>query len=689
MEGAVAPCTEIAEQWNNVDLNKKENAKSYLRFVFQDLLEEETIESLWDEDEMLEKDAETHLLDAISKGFEIFDEVWKDVYYDEDAIQMGETSLLLDTLEKGDILREHGCEIGIKFSDEGTPYIEIIEEPEGYELSSGLMTNGIPRECIPEDVCWDGEKWYCRSGNQDHIDSNSNENVEEPLTEAHTADERVVLGLIKAYPCYSAEILYTEEYYRILDSAGIKQSELNADLERKMRIIRWLHQINIDIADHWTEGLLGESEVHRSGIWEEMGRLLRVKEDTWEDGDLAQAGKTEIVEVNSDRVVETNVCTMDAVTLKAVRPEENATVKSIDETTNCSLGMKHTFRSIGKPVRLIRGIPMSCIPKQVFWCAQTRRWYSHNTVTGEESYQMDLVDDETPTEHLEGYPEYTPLLLSSLDYEEILTAANITREELRMDLQRKMRVIKWMCEINEKVVREWISYGWQVFWTSKTDSDLWREMGEELAWREVEWRTSPKPDRVIKVYCDLDGVLVDFEQGVRELFNKELWEIPSEQLWSRLAETTDFYTNLSWTADGKVLWDRIKDLHPIILTGVPKGRWAETQKKQWVRRELGSWITTITCHSEDKFEGLTDRDRGDILIDDRAAVGQAWTEAGGTFVWHKNTHDTIQQLKKLGVIEYCISEMGGMPSNCWDDHYSDKQSTEESDSDVDWRVDRL
>jgi len=330
---------------------------------------------------------------------------------------------------------------------------------------------------------------------------------------------------------------------------------------------------------------------------------------------------------------------------------------------------------------MIRGVPMSCIPRHVFWCAQTRQWYSYNATTGEESYQVDLVEEETPTEHIERYPNYTPQLLASLDYNEILKAANITREELQNDLQRKMRVIKWMCEINEKMVREWESYDWEVIWTSTTDPDLWEEMGKELEQREVEWKTKSKPERFIKVYCDLDGVLTDFESSVRGLFDREPWEIPPKHLWSRLANTPDFYANLPWTADGKVLWSRIKDLHPTILTGVPKGSWAGPQKKQWVRRELGSWITTHICHSKDKSKTVSRNGYGDILIDDRVVVGNLWTKAGGIFVWHKNAHDTIQQLKDLGVIESCMSEMNEMSHDSW--KAIDDQSSDELDSDED------
>jgi len=300
-EEAVAVGFSTATSWNNVNLNEEENALTYLQFVFHDLLEKEAIVDLWNENETLGEEVETRLVSTINKGFEILNEIWKDVYYDEDPTQTGETNGLLDTLEKGDVLRGHGCEICIRFDEKGTSYVEIIEKPEGYKLSSGVLTNGIPAECIPENVCWDGKKWYCRDDDHDQYDSGSDENSEESLREIEeSTDERVILSMMKTYPCYSAEILYTEEYYKILEAARIKQSELDTDLERRMRVIRWIHQINLSVADRWNGRQLGEADILESSVWEEMGRMLRVEEDTWEAGEEDRSVETEVTEVSDE-----------------------------------------------------------------------------------------------------------------------------------------------------------------------------------------------------------------------------------------------------------------------------------------------------------------------------------------------------------------------------------------------------
>jgi len=154
--------------------------------------------------------------------------------------------------------------------------------------------------------------------------------------------------------------------------------------------------------------------------------------------------------------------------------------------------------------------------------------------------------------------------------------------------------------------------------------------------------------RNMAVFCDLDGVLVDFEAGVQALFRKKKTaEISPKLLWPKLATTPDFYNTLPWMEDGKLLWEAIEKLDPVIITGLPRGNWAEPQKRAWTSRELGPQVKVITCPSKDKF--LHCLESGSLLIDDRAVARESWENAGGIFLLHISIKDTLQQLKDMGI----------------------------------------
>jgi len=90
-----------------------------------------------------------------------------------------------------------------------------------------------------------------------------------------------------------------------------------------------------------------------------------------------------------------------------------------------------------------------------------------------------------------------------------------------------------------------------------------------------------------KVYCDLDGVLVDFEKGVRQLLKAPSSQLVKGTMWKQIARANAFYEHLDWTQDGKRLWEGIRHLRPDILTGVPYPKSSRVEKVNWCKRELG------------------------------------------------------------------------------------------------------
>jgi hypothetical protein len=161
-----------------------------------------------------------------------------------------------------------------------------------------------------------------------------------------------------------------------------------------------------------------------------------------------------------------------------------------------------------------------------------------------------------------------------------------------------------------------------------------------------------------QLFLDLDGVLADFDAGVREITGKLPAELEPKRMWPRLASTPDFYDSLGWMDDGRKLWDFCAAFDPVILTGLPMGAWAEPQKRRWCARELGDRVPVITCMSRDKAkkagEYLLNRGDADsstpipVLVDDRLRLQEAWETMGGVFIHHRNADESIRELRALG-----------------------------------------
>ncbi len=157
-----------------------------------------------------------------------------------------------------------------------------------------------------------------------------------------------------------------------------------------------------------------------------------------------------------------------------------------------------------------------------------------------------------------------------------------------------------------------------------------------------------------QLFVDLDGVLVDFDKGVRRATGKEPSELRPQNMWPAIAGTKGFYDRLGWMPDGRELWSAVKDLNPVILTGLPMGKWAEPQKRSWCERELGPKIPVITGMSRDKAElaltwleenGMPDKTP--ILIDDRLKIKELWEAAGGIFILHLDAAGSIEALNTV------------------------------------------
>ena len=151
-----------------------------------------------------------------------------------------------------------------------------------------------------------------------------------------------------------------------------------------------------------------------------------------------------------------------------------------------------------------------------------------------------------------------------------------------------------------------------------------------------------------KIYCDMDGVLVDFDKGYLELTGHVLdgSHRSDTDFWDPInAAGYDFWNNLEWMGDGKVLWSYIEKYNPELLSAPSRQVESRIAKNHWVERELpGVHLILRSAKHKKDFAGPNN-----ILIDDRIDNVNGWIEAGGIGILHTSAVDTIKKLKKFGL----------------------------------------
>lgn len=152
------------------------------------------------------------------------------------------------------------------------------------------------------------------------------------------------------------------------------------------------------------------------------------------------------------------------------------------------------------------------------------------------------------------------------------------------------------------------------------------------------------------IFCDLDGVLVDFERGYQMLYGKHPHDVPGFVMWKTIKENISHWEQLPAMPGALRLWAHIAAHNPTILTGCPSQGYANAAegKRMWCSREIGSHVPIITTYSRYKPKHM--KAKGDILIDDMEKNTTRWEEAGGIAVLHTDVESTIARLVELGIV---------------------------------------
>jgi len=164
--------------------------------------------------------------------------------------------------------------------------------------------------------------------------------------------------------------------------------------------------------------------------------------------------------------------------------------------------------------------------------------------------------------------------------------------------------------------------------------------------------------KITKIYFDMDGVLADFDRGIRELCNIEpldqahKTEVDDDKMWAAIKNVGHFYDNLEIMPGAKHMYNVIYNRYPgscEILSGIPKSRrgieTAGEDKEKWAHRLIDRNINVNIVYREEKKNYVTGRDC--ILIDDLEKNIKEWETCGGTGILYKSPEETLQRLKEI------------------------------------------
>lgn len=158
----------------------------------------------------------------------------------------------------------------------------------------------------------------------------------------------------------------------------------------------------------------------------------------------------------------------------------------------------------------------------------------------------------------------------------------------------------------------------------------------------------------MQLFLDCDGVLADFDKLFVDSYGLNPREYEKEygqdKFWYEVEHFPGgFFRQLPKMPDADELVDAVRHLHPIILTGDPKGSlWPQPQKEAW-RDEHFPDLPMICCQSKMKYTHMF-AGVHNIIIDDWFKWKSRWEENGGTFILHTSAKESLEELRKLGVL---------------------------------------
>lgn len=159
----------------------------------------------------------------------------------------------------------------------------------------------------------------------------------------------------------------------------------------------------------------------------------------------------------------------------------------------------------------------------------------------------------------------------------------------------------------------------------------------------------------MRLYVDQVGVLADWDKGVAEHYGQKHCDEIADDFWNKACVSDMIFARLPVIEEGLRMLQDLRDagLKPCILTSTGGGRHhyqIARQKLIWLEDNgVRGLPVTFAMSTSGKADFAAP---GDILIDDRQKVVDAWAAAGGHgILFTRDSADLITSLVK-GMVKH-------------------------------------
>lgn len=159
------------------------------------------------------------------------------------------------------------------------------------------------------------------------------------------------------------------------------------------------------------------------------------------------------------------------------------------------------------------------------------------------------------------------------------------------------------------------------------------------------------------IYCDMDGVLTDFEAQFDHYYGMSAREFSNAKGPTIMKKAVDdigldFWAKMPLFPGALELWSYISKYQPIILSSPSTFKYAKQGKDIWIANNLRPAPSDIiykqTGHKEEAIQGLPESEiKRSILIDDYYKNLAPWKALGAIGITHRSAEQTINILKKF------------------------------------------